>query len=331
MKKLNKIFYWILFSLAIILTIGSILSIIINIDIPFLKVLDFARIQFFLAALFGLLIYMLINKSRKKYDSIMLVCFVITLTIQLFYLIHYTPIVSKEVPDATIEHVEEDRISMVLMNVKMKNRKAQPVVDQVRKIEPDLFLAMEVDQWWDNQLKVIEKEYPHSKKVINDLTYGMCLYSKFPFKEINVHYFENENVPSFESVITLDNGKDILLFTIHPVPPIHFEHLPDNEGQREVAMKKLGEKIENTDTPTIVAGDINDVVWSYTDGLTGTNDKLMDVRIGRGFYNSFNAHNFLTRWPLDHVFVTKEFKLNKIERLPKTTSDHFGIFVELVL
>ncbi|MCX2743218.1 endonuclease/exonuclease/phosphatase family protein [Mangrovivirga sp. M17] len=331
MKKLYKIFYWILFCFAIILTIGSILSVLRNIDSQFLKVLDFARIQFFLSALIGLIIFLLINRSWGKYDYFMIAGFVATMTIQSFYLIHYTPIVPKKVPDATTDNVEDDRISLVLMNVKMKNKNAQPIIDQIREIEPDLFLAMEVNQWWNDQLKVIEKEYPYSRKVLNELTYGMSLYSKFPFKKININYLQNKNVPSFESIITLDNGKDIRLYTIHPVPPIHFEHLPDNEGQREIAMKKLGEKIENKELPTIVAGDINDVVWSYTDGLTGTNDKLLDVRIGRGFYNSFNAHNFLTRWPLDHVFVTKEFMLNKIERLPKTSSDHFGIYVELAL
>lgn len=37
------------------------------------------------------------------------------------------------------------------------------------------------------------------------------------------------------------------------------------------------------------------------------------------------------RWTLDHVFVTEEFRLKKLERLPKIGSDQFPIFVELVL
>ena len=87
----------------------------------------------------------------------------------------------------------------------------------------------------------------------------------------------------------------------------------------------------NRKFPTIVAGDLNDVVWSHVDELTETEHKLYDVRVGRGFYNSFDAENIILRWPLDHVFVTDEFRLKTLERLPKISSNHFPIFVELVL
>lgn len=115
------------------------------------------------------------------------------------------------------------------------------------------------------------------------------------------------------------------------VPPARFEDLPDNEGQHEIAMKKLGRDIVGQKLPTLVAGDLNDVVWSNVDKLTGTKDILYDVRVGRGFYNSFNAANILMRWPLDHVFVTKEFRLLNLQRLSKIGSNHFPIFVELAL
>ena len=98
-----------------------------------------------------------------------------------------------------------------------------------------------------------------------------------------------------------------------------------------MALKKLGKEIEDRKLPTLIAGDLNDVVWSHVDALTGTQNLLYDVRVGRGFYNSYNAENIFMRWPLDHVFVTKEFRLKKLERLSKIGSDHFPIYVELVL
>ena len=159
----------------------------------------------------------------------------------------------------------------------------------------------------------------------------MILYSKYPLKATEVKYLNNKKVPSFETKITLTNDKIITLHCVHPVPPTHFKNLPDNAGQQEKALKKLGKRLENRKYPTVVAGDINDVVWSYVDELTGTENILYDVRVGRGFYNSYNAENFLMRWPLDHVFVTEEFRLKKLERLSKIGSDHFPIYVELVL
>lgn len=171
--------------------------------------------------------------------------------------------------------------------------------------KPDLVLAMEVDEWWDKNQKGLEKEYPFSQHTINDVAYGMVLYSKLPLKNVEVDYLNNEKVPSFESTITLADGKNISFHSIHPVPPTHFKDLPDNAGQQENALKKLGKEIISRKFPTIVAGDLNDVVWSYVDELTGTENILYDVRVGRGFYNIYNAENVLMRWPIDHVLVTE--------------------------
>ncbi|WP_354429427.1 MULTISPECIES: endonuclease/exonuclease/phosphatase family protein [unclassified Mucilaginibacter] len=53
---------------------------------------------------------------------------------------------------------------------------------------------------------------------------------------------------------------------------------------------------------------------------------LLDRRRGRGFFNSFHAHYFFVRFPLDHAFISRHFKLNKIKRLSNYGSDHFPIF-----
>jgi endonuclease/exonuclease/phosphatase (EEP) superfamily protein YafD len=213
----------------------------------------------------------------------------------------------------------------------MTNRKAQPLIRLIETTKPDLILAMEVNEWWNEQLKVLKNEYPYSQHTINDVAYGMVLFSKFPLVKVEVNYLQNKNVPSFESIISLSDGKNISFHSIHPVPPAHFKDLPDNEGQQEIALKKLGKKVMVRKFPTLVKGDFNYVVWSHVRELTGTINILYDVRVGRGFYNSYNAKNILMRWPLDHVFVTDEFRLKKLERLPKIGSDHFPIFVELVL
>ncbi|MDT7828670.1 endonuclease/exonuclease/phosphatase family protein [Pricia sp. S334] len=213
----------------------------------------------------------------------------------------------------------------------MSNRKVQPLLQLIDSKKPDLILAMEVDSWWEEELEILESEYTYAQETINEVTYGMVLYSKYPLKEVEVDYLNNKKVPSFETTITLASGKQFNFHSIHPVPPTRFEDLPDNAGQQENALEKLGQQITDRKYPTLVAGDLNDVVWSYVDELTGTNNILFDVRVGRGIYSSYDAYNFLMRWPLDHIFVTEEFRLNKLERLPKIGSDHFPMYVELVL
>lgn len=302
-----------------------------NAEIRYLKMLDFPRLQFFLLSLISLVLLVIVTKKWQWYNFLVIAGLLIGLVVNGSFLINYTSLVPVEVSTVLNLKASDAQFSLLLTNVKMSNRKAEPLIELIALRKPDMILAMEVNAWWDEQLKVLENEYPYSQHTINEVAYGMVLYSKLPLKHLEVDYLNNEKVPSFKSTITLPNGKNIRFHCIHPVPPTHFKELPDNEDQEAVAMKKLGKEVKARKFPTLVAGDLNDVVWSYVDDLTGTKNILYDIRVGRGFYNSYNAENMFMKWPLDHVFVTKEFQLKKLERLPTIGSDHFPIYVELVL
>ena len=93
----------------------------------------------------------------------------------------------------------------------------------------------------------------------------------------------------------------------------------------------MAKKVERLHKPVIVAGDLNDVAWSYTTELFLRVSGLLDPRRGRGFFNTFHAKYPLLRWPLDHVFCSKHFSLVDLKRLPNVGSDHYPIFISLQL
>lgn len=331
MPSARKIIYGILSVLAFILMVLSVLSIFRNTPSNFMKMLDFARLQFFILSLVVLPAFLLLTKRWRWYNYALTLGLLGGLVINGFYLVHYTPLYPEQVPSANSSHAADDQVSIYLANVLMKNRAFEAVQQQIESKEADLVLLMEVDNWWIEKLTPVLEKYPHREVQPNDVTYGMALYSKFPLSDIEINEINNEDVPSFEATVRLKNGRQVRLQTVHPVPPREFKRLPDNEGQREYAMLNIGKKVKESKLPNIVMGDFNDVVWGFTDLLTGTENLLDDVRVGRGIYSTFNAKNWLMRWPLDHVLVTKEFQLNTLQRMGDIGSDHFPVYVELVL
>ena len=64
--------------------------------------------------------------------------------------------------------------------------------------------------------------------------------------------------------------------------------------------------------------------------MFGQQGNFKNVRIGRGLYNTLDARSFIMRWPLDHYFVTEEFKPVELERLSKFGSDHYPFYARFV-
>lgn len=249
--------------------------------------------------------------------------------IQISFIFPYSPM-----DDVTVKQGTKDSsgtsLKLLIVNVWMKNNNALDFLEIVYTENPDMLLAMEVNDWWLSQLDTLDNFYPNKMEHSLDNTYGMVLYSKFELKKRKTLFLNHENVPSFHAQVELPNHKVFNFHGVHPVPPKPSEY-PDNLGEEEVELVKVGQIVAEESEPSVVAGDFNDVAWSNTSRLFELQGKLNDVRVGRGMYNSFDANSWIMRWPLDHVFVTEEFRLLEIKRLPKFGSDHFPIMVELSL
>jgi endonuclease/exonuclease/phosphatase (EEP) superfamily protein YafD len=143
-----------------------------------------------------------------------------------------------------------------------------------------------------------------------------------------VQFLVQKDVPSIRTVFELRSGEQVVLYGLHPRPP---EPIRDQSAApRDAELVMVGRKIGSAPTrPTVVMGDLNDVAWSSTSELFLRLSKLLDPRMGRGFYNSYNANNRLFRFPLDHVFHSNHFKLIALRRLEHVGSDHFPLLIEL--
>jgi endonuclease/exonuclease/phosphatase (EEP) superfamily protein YafD len=215
----------------------------------------------------------------------------------------------------------------LVSNVDMRNKAYSQLMDMVERYDPDMLQTLESDSTWQQQLAPLEKEYPHTVKIPKSNTYGMHLYSKLPLAHTKVMYWLDKDIPSLKTFVQLPSGPWIEFHGVHPKPPVPTE--TDDSRMRDAEIVIVANRVEESDYPVIVAGDFNDVAWSSTTLLFRDVSGLLDPRVGRGFYNTFNANYPIVRWPLDHVFISSHFKLAEMQRLPHIGSDHFPVYIEL--
>lgn len=223
------------------------------------------------------------------------------------------------------QKVGDNSFDLMVTNVLMTNRNAQGCLDIVKDVNPDMILMVETDQWWCEQMQHLREKYQYAIEYPLENTYGMLFYSKLPIAKYDIKFLVNAEIPSFHINIELRSGKKVNLYCVHPEPPSPTES--ETSTERDAELLILGKNIIDADEPTLVAGDLNDVAWSYTTRLFIKISQLLDPRMGRGFFNTFHAGYRLLRWPLDHVFLSPHFRLLDIKRLPYYGSDHFPMYV----
>lgn len=323
------VYYFVIFISSLII-IASLLSLFYNLPYWYSKLLDFPRLQYFIVGIILLLLFLFLTRKWNWPAILLAAGLSAAICIQAVKIYPYW-FGTKTVPDAGQTISEENTVSILLANVLMKNRDSQKFIEVVQNADADIVLAMEVNQWWVDELATLKKEYPHFIEQPNDEAYGMVLYSRLPLNDTQIKYLKHKNVPSFHSRVQLRSGEEFILHSVHPVAPMPSDKYPDNVGEAEIELIRVGEMVSEERLPGIVAGDFNDVSWSNTARLFEEDGELNNVRLGRGLYNTFDANSNIMRWPLDHYYVTGEFKLVEIKRLPKIGSDHFPIYAEFVL
>jgi len=288
-----------------------------------IRIWDFPRLQ--IAAL-GLVAQACLARTAtgRTIDQVLLAALTGSLLYQVKKILPYTVIHTKEVPAAD-DHSPDRHIRLLMANVLQNNRRSDLMLQEIRKAAPDVICLVETDTWWEQQMRPLAQDYEWVHTCPLGNTYGMLLYSRLPILRCETRFLVRDNVPSMRAVVQLRSGDEVVIYALHPRPP-----LPNSPTfGRDAELVIVGREIDRERKPALVIGDLNDVAWSYTTKLFQRLSHTVDPRVGRGMYNTFHANHHLARYPLDHVFHTRHFNVAEIRRMQYTGSDHFPILVEL--
>lgn len=289
---------------------------------------DFPRLQLDALALVLLAAGALVLDRAETGTWVVLAALAACIVYQAWWILPYTRLHRTEV-DRARGDAPERRLRILAVNVLTPNRNADALLGIVRRAEPDVLIAVETDAWWQERLDRLEGEYPHALKCPLDNLYGMHLYSRLPLEDGRIQFLVEDDIPSIHAAVVLRSGERVRLHCLHPTPPSPTEN-PES-GERDAELVIVGKKAAEAKLPVVVAGDLNDVAWSATTRLFRKISGLLDPRVGRGMFNTFHARIPLVRWPLDHLFHSRHFRLAEIRRLEAFGSDHFPMLVELRL
>jgi endonuclease/exonuclease/phosphatase (EEP) superfamily protein YafD len=317
-----------IFVLGYVLVVISFIPLIRN-DNWMFRIFEYPRFQKLIINVIILFFFAALYDSRSVHDKIFGGLLLANFG-YLFYQIWPYTFFSKRQMIKSKGVTTHRQFKLLISNIFQDNRDIEGWSKVINRHDPDLLLIVETDEWWKNELeRRFENRYPYRVIQAQENTYGMVLFSKFELMDAEVKFLIEDDVPSIEALVKLPSAQVFKLYCLHPKPPVPHETARSTERDAEILL--VAKEAEKLKVPVIVAGDLNDVAWSYTTELFLKVSKLLDPRRGRGFYNTFHARHWFFRWPLDHVFCSTHFELASLTRLPSVGSDHFPILIELVL
>ncbi len=282
------------------------------------RVPEFLSLQLLYLHSFSI-IGLLIFTERNIVFWIVLLIQIALLTYHLSVFYYYTKLY--KIKNQENKNLQEIRI--ISTNIYQFNKDFDRFKQFIHREKPDIFITIESNRDWEKAMRELENDYPHAQKITLENTYGMHVYSQFPFEKVQSHFFVAEDVPSVEAHFKTQDGREFMLFVVHPPPPSPTEEA--NSKERDGDLLCIAKRIKKVNKPTLVIGDFNTVSWSKTARLFRKKSGLIDGRHGRGVLASFHAKYWFFRAPLDLVYHSESVFIKSLKVLEHVGSDHFPI------
>ncbi len=322
--KLKSLFQ-VLGIIAVIFTLFPFVAL----DYWWIRMFDFPHTQLTIFTFFTLLLYFIRFDIRSWRDYTFIVVLMGCFLFQLLKIYPYTPFSAYEVGNSE-EANFDNTLSLLVANVLQKNTRSDLLLDEIIRHKPNVIVLTEANERWRQEIWLaIKEKYPYKAEIPLENTYGMLMYSNYQLENPEIRFLVDDSIPSIHTVLLLPSGEKIQVHSIHPTPPMP-QHNPSSTD-RDSEMMQIAKMVKDAQIPVLVTGDFNDVAWSQTTTLFQNRSKLLDPRVGRGFYNTYDATSEIMRWPLDHLFVSEEFRVLELIKGNDIKSDHFPLYAQLSL
>jgi endonuclease/exonuclease/phosphatase (EEP) superfamily protein YafD len=215
---------------------------------------------------------------------------------------------------------------VLVLNVNTANTRHDAVRAEIRRLDPDVVLVMEVDNLWLEQLRELRTKWPHWVTAPRPDNFGIALFSKRELSDARAEEVGDAGVPTIIAEVDAHSQPVLLLGTL-PLAPGR----PENAKLRDEQLALLAARVNAANKPAILFGDLNVTPWSPRFRELERTAGLRDTMRGFGLQPTWPAPVAFAGIPLDHCLVTSHFTVKHRERTRHIGSDHLGVWVDLVI
>ena len=304
------------------LTLGA-LSSLFHTNIYLLELPAHFQLQYWMAGLFLTLIMVLV-----PYKTPRLVCGLMTfaLTISFLNIAPWLNFKGRVTPSSSPPPA--DIVTVLQANVFKFNFTAEPLIDTIKTVNPDIIVLSEVTPKWADALDFLYAEWPHQVVLPQEGSHGMAVYSKLPFTRTDTAYMTPRDIPAF--ILDIEkNDRQFTLVSVHTLPPVR-DSFYDNRNRHFSWIRRNFKDL--AERPLIIAGDFNTTMYApaYKSFIADTN--LNNAREGRGLMNSWYIYRQpYLGLPIDHFLHSDGIKIDAAGRGPDIHSDHRPLITQFHL
>ncbi len=217
-------------------------------------------------------------------------------------------------------------IRVLAANVHSANREASAFLDLVKREDPDIVVALEIDARWERELQPLKDRYPHSVVEARSDNFGIAFFTRLESEAIDIVELGRSEIPTVVARLRI-NGRIVEVIGTHPLPPTSRE----NTTLRNDQLREIAQRANDAPDGAIVAGDLNITSWSppFQDLLR--EGGLRDSRVGFGIQTTWPTTSPLLRIPIDHVLASPEFRVTSRRVGDDIGSDHLPVVVDLAV
>lgn len=210
----------------------------------------------------------------------------------------------------------ESTIKIAHFNISASDEDYDSTIDAILNTEADLISIQEVTPDWHYLLnEKLQQEYPYSNTVVRFDPFGIAVYSKHPFQ--NIDTFFHQDIPNLKGSISINEKEKPLNFICtHTMPPLYNAAYENMKGH----LNTLADSIQNISEPIVTIGELNAPPWWQ---------EIQDLRLRGGLNDSRRSASFgfseIFQNPVDYIFFSDHLECVGFENITTATSSHLGI------